>query len=91
MVQSTYRRDRQEVMAGGYGPVIERRFSALVEERLGKSLARSLERDVFPLTATGQRAADPLYAELFDQHYENRLRNDNGGARGGGAGEASND
>ena len=69
MVRRTYRRDRQEVMTGGYGPVIERRFAALVEERLGKSLADSLGRDLFPSSATAPRAGDPLFAGLFEQRY----------------------
>ena len=71
MVRSTYRRERQEVMAGGYGPVIEHRFCALVEKRLGKSLARSLERDVFPAASIGRPTADPLYVDLFDRRYDN--------------------
>lgn len=71
---SSYRRDRQEVAAGGYASAVEETFRRRVGERLGEheALARDLER-LFPSAGRRERP-DPSFARLLSSRYgESRL------------------
>ena len=64
----SYRDDRQEVMRGGYGPVVERAFRDRAVAYLGESVAtHELER-LFPPHGS-KLEPDHLYANLFSERY----------------------
>jgi len=70
-VKEAYSRERQEVIAGGYGPVIERRFAERVQEYEDSSgVALTPSAALFRLDADdGSGAGNPLYTRLFNQRY----------------------
>jgi len=63
-----YRHDRQEVIRGGYGPVIERAFRDRVAAHLGGSVADDELGRLFPARESGLEP-DRLYARLFSERY----------------------
>lgn len=67
-LRSAYRRDRQEVVRGGYGPVVEKAFRRRVGEVLaGPAVESDLQR-LFPDRSIAP-APDRLYADLFVERY----------------------
>jgi len=69
-VSDAYSRERQEVIAGGYGPVVARRFAERVRE-YGDAVGLEIATDpsLFPPGVQTSGEVDPLYARLFDQRY----------------------
>ncbi len=63
-----YRSDRQEVMRGGYGPIIERAFRESAAAHLGDSMVDADVRRLFP-PGESERRPDDLYARLFSERY----------------------
>ena len=63
-----YRTDRQEVMRGGYGPIIEQAFRRSVAAHLGEAVAAAEMERLFP-RPDGEPEADGLYTRLFSERY----------------------
>ncbi len=63
-----YRPDRQEVIRGGYGPVIEQAFRDRVVAHLGESVADDELGRLFPPRGS-ELEPDRLYARLFSERY----------------------
>ena len=71
-----YRRDRQTVMTGGYGPVVAQQFRARVAERLGEAAWEEDLSRLFPPAATAGLSGlaeldqpDPVYSQLMQESY----------------------
>lgn len=64
----SYRDDRQEVMRGGYGPVVERAFRDRAVAYLGESVAAHELGRLFPSLGSTHEP-DRLYANLFSERY----------------------
>jgi hypothetical protein len=64
----SYRDDRQEVMRGGYGPVVEREFRDRVAERFGQAVAASELARLFPPRSV-KLEPDRVYANLYSERY----------------------
>jgi len=70
-----YRRDRQTVMMGGYGPVIARRFRDSVEKRLGATGMKEELARLFPDLCgeiMGADPPDPVFSRLMAEQYGDR-------------------
>ena len=63
-----YRPDRQEVMRGGYGPIIQQAFRDNVVSHLGESIAGEELPRLFPPRGS-ELEPDGLYAQLFSERY----------------------
>ena len=69
-----YRRDRQTVMMGGYGPVVAQRFRDRVEKQLGTMEMKDELVRLFPAGCNeGAEAAspDPVFSQLMAEQYGN--------------------
>ena len=66
-LERVYRRDRQGVVAGGYGPAVAEHFRRRVRQELDGAVPESDLRRLFPPSENG-RAAEP-FDELFVRHY----------------------
>jgi hypothetical protein len=69
--RQAYRRDRQVVMRGGYGPAVERAFRERAIACLGERAGAEEVARLFPHAAGGATEPDPdrLFARLFTAHY----------------------
>jgi hypothetical protein len=67
-LRRAYRRDRQEVVRGGYGPVVEQAFRRRVLDTLPAAAVESELQRLFP-ERRGADAPDRLYADLFVERY----------------------
>lgn len=63
-----YRHDRQQVIRGGYGPVIELAYRDRVVAHFGESVADDELKRLFPLHDSALEP-DRLYARLFSERY----------------------
>jgi hypothetical protein len=67
-LRRAYRADRQEVMRGGYGPVVERAFRQRAREQLPEAVVDEELRRLFPDPAA-RAAPDRLFARQFIERY----------------------
>ena len=81
-VSDAYSRERQEVIAGGYGPVVARRFAERVRE-YADAVGFELATDpfLFPQSEQTSGDIDPLYARLFGQRYGDAWTGEAAGGR----------
>ena len=68
-LSASYRRDRQEVAAGGYASAVLETYRGMVEDRLGTD-CEALAADLDRLCATAPSPTpDPSFGELLRAHY----------------------
>lgn len=72
-VETAYRRDRQEVVGGGYAPAVRRSFRRLVHERMGSSPEIETElKELFPpieSTELDRGEVTSPFQQIFEARY----------------------
>lgn len=70
-IRTAYRRDRQEVVGGGYAPAIRERFLAKVSEALGEETRRAAAERLFPQRPPHEGPV-ALYSQQLTERYGDR-------------------